>query len=62
MTNRERINELSNGEMAKKIFEYGSSYVCTLCKLRDDEKMCDIATGTDCIQYLKEWLESEAEE
>lgn len=59
MTNYERIKSMSVEEMAKKIFEYGSTYVCTLCKNCYEKSICEKAKGTDCIQYITEWLESE---
>lgn len=56
MTNREKLNEMSNREIALLLVE--NDCACNLCAYRDLED----CGGCGCVQGYEKWLESEAEQ
>ena len=60
MTNREKLNAMSNEELATKMYQrLESFYTCGVCYYHQVNK-CTLTNH--CIDGILEWLESEAEE
>ena len=59
MTNREKINRMSNKELAQEI---SNRVVCTIgahtCPACG---VCEMKSGTNCKEVVKKWLEMEIE-
>ena len=53
MTNRDKINEMSNIELAKILDKIG----CDFCTFRDKS-----SCSAKCIEGVEQWLESEVNE
>lgn len=73
MTNRDRINEMSNVELAeciKSIDESGEFDMCNFCAFSiplrypdGTQFLCDNnCESVTCVDGIKQWLESEVEE
>ena len=61
MTNYEKIKSMSFKKMVK--FLYYFEMHCEMCPYVDEHGNCtDFSDSFDCIDALKEWLQSESEE
>ena len=57
MTNRDKINKMTNEELAQKILG-NTNYHCVYCEYHNTP-VC--SKGADCIEGIKDWLDEEAE-
>jgi len=59
MTNFEKIKEMSVEEIAEQIINATNLSDCNMCPAAT---VCENCRDKSCLEILKEWLESEAEE
>ena len=63
VTNRERLNKMSNEELAKIIDEYDdeSCNYCAYCSDGRDMMLCVCPDKKSCVDGIIEWLNQESE-